>query len=74
MGAGFDFSSTIFRLLCPALPFHGFPEEVVDPGLVPEGGEQLDEEETFLSAPVDRFAGAKAGEKIGLLRSKRRCG
>jgi hypothetical protein len=28
------------------------------------------EEERFLSAQADAFAGAKAGEKVGLLRSK----
>jgi hypothetical protein len=33
-GADFDFSSTIFRLLRPPLPFHGFTQELVDPGLV----------------------------------------
>jgi hypothetical protein len=30
----------------------------------------MEEEERFLSAQADAFAGAKAEEKIGLLRSK----
>jgi hypothetical protein len=34
-----------------------------------EGG-QGEEEERFLSARADAFAGAKAEEKIGLFRSK----
>jgi hypothetical protein len=33
-------------------------------------GSQGKEEERFLSAQADRFAGAKREEKVGLLRSK----
>src|SRR6266852_5899117 len=32
--AGFDFSSTLFLPLRPPSPFHGFTQELVDPGLV----------------------------------------
>jgi len=31
---------------------------------------EIEEEERFLSAQADGFAGAKAEEKVGLLRSK----
>ena len=34
------------------------------------GAKCSEEEERFLSAQADAFAGANAGEKVGLLRSK----
>ena len=37
---------------------------------LPEEGGLTKEEERFLSAQADRFAGAKRGEKVGSLRSK----
>jgi hypothetical protein len=53
------------RRLRPPIPCQGFAKELVDPGLVAEvsSKKQLEEEERFLSAQADRFAGANAEEK-----------
>jgi hypothetical protein len=61
------------RRLRPAIPFRGFERELAKAGLVAaevSSKKQLEEEERFLSAQADAFAGANAEEKAVLLRSK----